>query len=77
MMAVECIKLISGAGAVLRGEMLIYDALWSETRKITLKRREDCPVCGGAAGGTPPYADCVAVTSRETVVVIEAGGAGA
>jgi molybdopterin/thiamine biosynthesis adenylyltransferase len=50
MMAVECIKLISGAGAVLRGEMLIYDALWSETRKITLKRREDCPVCGGAAG---------------------------
>ena len=50
MMAVECIKLISGAGAVLRGEMLIYDALWSETRKITLKRREDCPVCGGAGG---------------------------
>ncbi|GGF79515.1 Molybdopterin or thiamine biosynthesis adenylyltransferase [Mameliella alba] len=50
MMAVECIKLISGAGAVLRGEMLIYDALWSETRKITLKRREDCPVCGGTAG---------------------------
>ncbi|WP_421905520.1 HesA/MoeB/ThiF family protein [Mameliella sp.] len=50
MMAVECIKLISGAGAVLRGEMLIYDALWSETRKITLKRREDCPVCGTAAG---------------------------
>lgn len=47
MMAVECIKLIAGAGAVLRGEMLIYDALWGETRKIGLKRREDCPVCGG------------------------------
>ncbi|SNS14300.1 HesA/MoeB/ThiF family protein [Antarctobacter heliothermus] len=46
MMAVECIKLIAGAGAVLRGEMLIYDALWGETRKIRLKRREDCPVCG-------------------------------
>ncbi|MBY6113547.1 HesA/MoeB/ThiF family protein [Mameliella alba] len=50
MMAVECIKLIAGAGAVLRGEMLIYDALWGETRKIGLKRRESCPVCGAREG---------------------------
>jgi molybdopterin/thiamine biosynthesis adenylyltransferase len=48
MMAVEAIKLITGAGQPLRGEMLIYDALWGETRKIGLKRRSDCPVCGGA-----------------------------
>lgn len=47
MMAVEAVKLITGAGAPLRGEMLIYDALWGETRKITLKKRVDCPVCGG------------------------------
>lgn len=47
MMAVETIKLITGAGAPLRGEMLIYDALWSETRKIGLSRRDDCPDCGG------------------------------
>lgn len=47
MMAVETIKIITGAGAPLRGEMLIYDALWSETRKITLSRRADCPDCGG------------------------------
>lgn len=46
MMAAEAVKLITGAGAPLRGEMLIYDALWSETRKVTLKRRTDCPVCG-------------------------------
>jgi molybdopterin/thiamine biosynthesis adenylyltransferase len=46
MMAVEAIKLLTGAGAPLRGEMLIYDALWGETRKITLKKRDDCPVCG-------------------------------
>nr|WP_283254982.1 molybdopterin-synthase adenylyltransferase MoeB [Marivita sp. GX14005] len=46
MMAVEAIKLIAGAGQVLRGEMLIYDALWAETRKIKLKSRADCPVCG-------------------------------
>ncbi|ETX15168.1 molybdopterin biosynthesis protein [Roseivivax halodurans JCM 10272] len=46
MMAVEAVKLVTGAGAPLRGEMLIYDALWGETRKIALKRRDDCPVCG-------------------------------
>lgn len=46
MMAVEAIKVLADAGAPLRGEMLIYDALWSETRKITLKVRDDCPVCG-------------------------------
>ncbi len=46
MMAVEAIKVLTGAGAALRGEMLIYDALYGESRKITLKRREDCPVCG-------------------------------
>lgn len=48
MMAVEAVKLIAGAGQPLLGEMLIYDALWGETRKITLRRRADCPVCGTA-----------------------------
>lgn len=46
MMAVEAIKIITGAGAPLRAEMLIYDALWGETRKIGLSRRADCPDCG-------------------------------
>lgn len=45
MMAVEAIKLITGAGDPLRGEMLIYDALYGETRKIALKSRADCPIC--------------------------------
>ena len=49
MMAVEAIKLIAGAGQPMRGEMLIYDALWGETRKIALERRSDCPVCGARA----------------------------
>ncbi|QYX57642.1 HesA/MoeB/ThiF family protein [Roseovarius sp. SCSIO 43702] len=48
-MAVEAIKVITGAGAPLRGEMLIYDGLYGESRKFALARREDCPVCGGAA----------------------------
>jgi molybdopterin/thiamine biosynthesis adenylyltransferase len=46
MMAVEAVKILSGAGAPLRGEMMLYDALWGETRKIALKPRPDCPVCG-------------------------------
>ncbi|MDF1854634.1 molybdopterin-synthase adenylyltransferase MoeB [Pseudooceanicola sp.] len=50
MMAVEAVKVITGAGAALRGQMLIYDALWGETRKIGLKRRDDCPVCGLESG---------------------------
>ncbi len=47
MMAAEAIKLITAAGSVLKGEMLIYDALHAESRKIRLSRRGDCAVCGG------------------------------
>ena len=50
MMAAEAVKLITGAGEPLRGAMLIYDALWGETRRIALKPRADCPVCNGGAG---------------------------
>lgn len=47
MMAVEAIKEITGAGEGLRGRMLIYDALYGETRQFALKRNPACPVCGG------------------------------
>lgn len=47
MMAVEAIKAITGAGESLRGRMLIYDALYGESRQIALKRSPGCPVCGG------------------------------
>ncbi len=46
MMATEAIKHITGAGHTLRREMLIYDALYSDARKLKLKRREGCEVCG-------------------------------
>ena len=46
MMAGEAIKHITGAGKTLSGEMLIYDALWSDMRKINLKRDPGCSVCG-------------------------------
>lgn len=52
MMAVEAIKLITGAGAPLRGEMVIYDALYGESRKIALKRAPGCTTCGGGQVGT-------------------------
>ncbi|WP_134011851.1 HesA/MoeB/ThiF family protein [Litoreibacter halocynthiae] len=46
MMAVETIKHVTGSGATLIGKMLIYDALYSETRLITLKSDPACSVCG-------------------------------
>ncbi|MEP4036655.1 HesA/MoeB/ThiF family protein [Pseudophaeobacter sp.] len=45
MMALEAIKALTGAGTTVQGELLIYDALYGESRKIRLSRREDCPVC--------------------------------
>ena len=46
MMATEAIKFVTGAGSILRGEMLIFDALFGESRKIKLTKRADCTVCG-------------------------------
>lgn len=45
MMAGEAIKYIAGAGESLLGQMLIYDALYGETRKFKLAVNPDCPVC--------------------------------
>lgn len=45
MMAGEAIKLITGAGQVLRGEILIYDSLFGETRKLKTSPRADCSIC--------------------------------
>jgi molybdopterin/thiamine biosynthesis adenylyltransferase len=46
MMAVEAVKVIVDAGQGLAGRMLIYDALYAETRVISLERRADCATCG-------------------------------
>lgn len=46
MMAMEAVKLITGAGEPLRGRLLIHDALYAETRVIGVKPRADCAVCG-------------------------------
>ena len=52
MMAVEAIKVLTGAGTVLRGQMYIYDALYGESRSIRIARRDDCPTCGAGARAT-------------------------
>lgn len=49
MMAAEAIKHITGAGQTLRGRLVIHDALWGESRQISVNRRADCPVCGAIA----------------------------
>ncbi|KIN63263.1 UBA/THIF-type NAD/FAD binding fold protein [Sulfitobacter noctilucicola] len=46
MMAVEAVKVITGAGTAARGQMLIYDALFGENRSIQIARRADCETCG-------------------------------
>lgn len=53
MMAVEAIKVLTDAGETLRGRLMIYDALYAETRVIAAKRWADCAVCGGQASATP------------------------
>ena len=54
MMSVEAVKVITGAGDTLAGKLLIYDALYAQTRTISVKPRADCTACGGKglhAGG--------------------------
>ncbi len=47
MMAVEAIKQITGAGDGLGGRLLIYDALYAQTRTIKITPRADCAICQG------------------------------
>jgi molybdopterin/thiamine biosynthesis adenylyltransferase len=47
MMALEAIKLITGAGEPLTGRLMIYDALSAEARTVRLGADPDCPVCSG------------------------------
>jgi len=50
MMALEAIKLLTGAGRSLEGRLLLYDGLGAETRVLRLPPDPACAVCGGGAG---------------------------
>jgi molybdopterin/thiamine biosynthesis adenylyltransferase len=45
MMAMEALKVLTGAGQSLRGRLMIYDALYADARVIGVKPRADCPIC--------------------------------
>jgi molybdopterin-synthase adenylyltransferase len=44
--AMEAIKIISGVGAPLAGQLLRYDLRDMSFRKLAVERRADCSVCG-------------------------------
>ena len=44
--ATEVLKLILGKGEVLKGELLIYDALKTSFRKVRIPKNPVCPLCG-------------------------------
>lgn len=46
MMALEAVKVITGAGEPLDGRLLIYDALAGETRTVRIGADPECPACG-------------------------------
>lgn len=48
MMAIETIKYITKAGEPLVGNILIYDALYGETRKMRIAKNTNCKICGAA-----------------------------
>ena len=44
-MAMEMVKLITGAGKLLIGRVLLINGLGGESRTVTLRRDPACPVC--------------------------------
>jgi molybdopterin/thiamine biosynthesis adenylyltransferase len=52
MMAVEAVKVVTGAGEPLAGRLLVYDALAAETRTVKIGADPECEVCGGQSGAS-------------------------
>ena len=48
MQAAEALKLLSGAGRLLTGRLLMLDGLSMEWNELRLPRNATCPVCAGA-----------------------------
>jgi len=44
--ATEVLKLILGKGRPLKGQLLIYDALGTNFRKVKIPKNPECPICG-------------------------------
>jgi len=48
MMAMEAVKHLTGAGEGYRGRLMVFDALYGETRVFQIEKRAECAVCGAA-----------------------------
>ncbi|MCL1961841.1 MAG: HesA/MoeB/ThiF family protein [Desulfovibrionaceae bacterium] len=48
--AAEALKLLSGIGASLTGQLLMVNARHAEFTQVRLHRQPDCPVCGSGGG---------------------------
>lgn len=46
MMAAEAVKHLTGAGQGLANRLILHDALYAETRSISVRPRADCAICG-------------------------------
>jgi molybdopterin/thiamine biosynthesis adenylyltransferase len=55
MQAMEAIKFLTGAGKLLTGTMLTYDALSMKFRSVPLPARPDCAVCGPSPSILRPF----------------------
>jgi molybdopterin/thiamine biosynthesis adenylyltransferase len=60
MMALEAIKLLTGYGKPLFSEMLLFNTMDMEFRKVKIPRNDRCSVCGerGAFSGSCPLPAC-------------------
>jgi sulfur-carrier protein adenylyltransferase/sulfurtransferase len=78
----EAIKLIAGIGEPLIGELIVYDALEMEYRKVKIRKDPKCPICSDSPSQTellPDYESfCGAISdgaaeaaSGSTISVVE------
>ena len=44
--ATEVVKLLLGKGELLKGKLLLYNALTMEFNKVRIRKNPNCPVCG-------------------------------
>jgi molybdopterin/thiamine biosynthesis adenylyltransferase len=47
LMAIEAIKLLTGYGTPLKSQMLVFNTIDADFRKVNIRRDADCDVCGG------------------------------
>jgi adenylyltransferase/sulfurtransferase len=55
--ATEVIKLLTGSGTPLVGQLLLLDLLEHDLQRIAIARRPDCPACGAASRARAATAD--------------------